>query len=259
MNTLRVCFVLSLFCVAAEARADVVILTNHQTGTKDCGGGGAVINGNDADLSLVDCRKVTVNGNGNRVAAGTIDSITVLGNRNRVTWSGRRPKIVNLGSGNRVSEGAGGGAAATAETDRGTSRPRSDRGSASDETAVTIGGDTVNILSGGKNVKVGPGGVTVGRAEPAEGVAVSVMASGTQKTYDCKAGTASVTGSDNDLVFQNCASVSITGNDNTIDAGITQAIHVTGAGNTITWHPRADGVKTTISDTGDGNVIKRGN
>jgi hypothetical protein len=251
------CLVSCLLSLAAAARADVVVSGSRQTGTRDCSGGAAIIDGNDADLKLQNCKTLTVNGNGNRVAAGAVEAMTVLGNRNSVTWTagpnGRRPQVANLGNGNSVSEagGSGSGAGAGAAT---SPRARSGSGDAT----LNAGGGSVNVSNGGTTVNIGPGGVTVGGAAVAGANAVTVTGSGTHTTHDCKGSAASVTGDNNQLTFRNCVSISVTGDDNTIDAGTAQGINVTGDRNTITWQPRAGGGKPSISNTGDGNVIKQG-
>jgi hypothetical protein len=157
------------------ARADVTVGKNRETGSRDCGGGVATVDGNDADLTLENCKTVNVNGNGNRLAVGAVESLTVMGNRNTVTWTvgpkDRRPRISNLGSGNRISE-AGGHAGAGP--------------------SVAIDPD------GGVSV----GGVAVGGVAAAAASAVTVVKSEDHATYDCKGGGASVTGNDNELVLR---------------------------------------------------------
>ena len=253
------CLTLSLLVFAPAVRAEVVVISNHQTGTRDCGGAGAVINGNNADLTLTDCRTLAVNGNGNRLSVGGVESMTVLGNRNTVIYAsgGRRPKIVNLGSGNRISEGAAGAAVTRSESGGSTARARRGTDAAAGDTAVTVQGGNVHVATGGTTVNVGPGGVTVGGPAVAQPNPVSVTGSGLRNTYDCRTSTAKVTGDQNDLVLQNCAALSVAGNANTIDAGGTQAITVTGDRNTITWHGRGAG--PTVSDRGEGNVVKQAN
>ena len=103
--------------------ASLDISGSRLKGTKSCSGGTATIAGNDNQLTLKKCSKVTVlgnrnklkltgtaalvvKGNRNRVAAGLVKSISTIGNRNVVTYKlgpkKKKPRISNLGKGNKI-------------------------------------------------------------------------------------------------------------------------------------------------------------
>jgi hypothetical protein len=86
---------------------DLVVDEAQVTLTHDCGGGNAIVNTGDNVLTLRNCREVTINGGSNDVTVTGAETIRVPGADNTVTWrpgrDGRRPRIVNSGTGNTIT------------------------------------------------------------------------------------------------------------------------------------------------------------
>jgi hypothetical protein len=64
------------------------------------------LNGNQITLNG-SAQKVSVNGNNNTLAIGTVDALALQGNNNTVTWKSGvhgAPKVSNLGSGNTITQ-----------------------------------------------------------------------------------------------------------------------------------------------------------
>lgn len=86
----------------------LALVENRADGTYDCQGRDVSIAGDHCKVRLEgECRSLKVLGNHNHVTvAGSIQSIQALGGHNHVSWSieknPRRPKVVNLGSNNKV-------------------------------------------------------------------------------------------------------------------------------------------------------------
>jgi hypothetical protein len=234
------------------AHADVTVMGNRQTGTRDCGGGSANIAGNNADLKLRGCKTVTVVGNGNRLDVGYVETLSLLGSRNSVVWSpgpnGQRPTVSNVGKDNAITEISLSGGVSKTPSSGGVAV---EAGGAS----VTLGAGGVTVGAGGSSVNVGAGGLTVG----VDAKALLVNDDDLRRTYDCQGNTANVSGDRNELVLRNCAVLNISGEDNKIDAGTAGVINVSGDRNTVTWKPGAGGKAPRVADTGDGNRITQGN
>src|SRR5262245_47291091 len=180
--------------LAAAAGEAVVVSGNGASGTRDCRGGAAVVDGSRNQLTLQGCRSVTVNGNDNTLDVGSPESLAVFGSRNKLSWrpgaGGRRTKVANVGSGNTVSESAeapsasssgGEGAGVTVGRDAGVAMTGTD-------------GGRVEISGSGGSVTISGGGV---EAAGLKGIAISV--SHERRTYDCHGGAAMISGDDNDL------------------------------------------------------------
>lgn len=85
------------------------IRTNGNRRRVACGGGALAVEGNGNILDVEDCRRLTLDGNGNIVSAHFAGNgrAAVMGNRNRLTWSaapGAKVAVSNPGSGNVVSQ-----------------------------------------------------------------------------------------------------------------------------------------------------------
>jgi hypothetical protein len=88
--------------------ATVSIGENGLRRTYDCAGGQAEVLGNDNQLTLRNCPKVTVSGNRNALTLeGPVRLIRVPGDDNRVNWSqgvdGQAPSVETAGSGNSIT------------------------------------------------------------------------------------------------------------------------------------------------------------
>ena len=222
-----------LLAHGASTAADVVVLGSDEKRTYDCEGGNAVVNGGDNVLTLRNCATVTVNGGENAVDAGSAHVISVLGSGNRITWTeapGRgRPKIVNMGTDNVIASSEGREASADG-----------------DDVVISAGSGSVVVKSEGK-----------GRGTGSKGKDVVVLENSRKETLDCGGGTASVIGNSNVLTLRNCSALSVAGNSNRIDAGETPDISVIGRSNQITWTEGPGGTQPTVSNLGQGNVVKR--
>ena len=235
----------------AAAPADVVVVGDRQTGTRDCGGGSANVAGTNADLTLRGCKAVVVVGDGNRLDVGYVESLSVMGSGNRITWSlgpsGQRPKVANVGTDNTISEGS----ADAAKKSSGSGATATGAGG----TSVTVRPGGVKVDAGGTSVNVGGGTVSV----TPDAKELNVIDDGLHRTYDCKGGDVHVSGDRNELVLQNCRGVTVSGEGNKVDAGTAEEIEVTGERNDVTWKPGAGGKRPQLSDTGEGNRIRQGN
>ena len=124
MSTLVSAFGLVVLLAIPVRLGDVEIADNDQKGIRDCKGGNASIAGNDNKLTLKNCATVSVagndnklvlegtktldvTGNDNKVQAGPVQSISTTGNNNKVTYKKgpKKPKISNVGNGNKIQAG----------------------------------------------------------------------------------------------------------------------------------------------------------
>ena len=90
------------------SRGGTIVRTNGGRRAIDCGGHSLQLDGNSNQFEVANCSPVTINGNGNVVAARFASSgrLSVIGNRNRVTFSalrGVRVGTSNLGTRNVIS------------------------------------------------------------------------------------------------------------------------------------------------------------
>jgi len=223
---------------SAVAQAATVVNGNDMTRTYDCDGDSAVVNGNRNTLKLENCETVNVNGSQNHVDAGRADAITVLGNGNSVTWSGVKPKVVNMGSNNSV-DGAGG------------SRERSSsRGSNRDGGDVVV--DSSGVKAGG--VSVGPDGISIGPSKSTSGGGLVLRQDSQTLTHDCKGANAEIHSDSNTVRLTDCRTVNISGDNNTVSAAGVESLELSGDNNVVSWS--ADR-KPRIADTGDGNQLAK--
>jgi hypothetical protein len=236
-----------LLLAPSASFADLVSVSqNGATGTRDCAGGDARIDGNSNNLSLKNCATVIVAGNSNDIDAGAATALSVSGNDNHVTWGGARPRINDVGSRNVIKPSAG--------------RVEGPNSNAK----VKVGSDTVGVDAGGAHVTMGPGGISIndpsGQVDmDAGGVSVngaisrvSVTTSGIHRTYDCKGQHASVSGDRNVLTFRNCTAVNVSGDDIEIYSGTAARVNLSGDRNRV-HHPT--GTSPRVSDTGSENVV----
>ena len=240
------------FAVAADA---LVMQQNNQTGTRDCAGGDARIDGNSNTLTLRNCTKVTVAGNSNEINAGTAAALSLLGNDNHVSWGGQRPRISDVGSRNVVVRAGTAGGKAAAD-----SAGHADAGAA----RVKVGTDDVAVDAGGARVTVGPGGVSVnngggtvdvdagGVSVGGAGAQIAVTLNGQHRTYDCKGGGASVSGDRNVLTLRNCTTVNVSGDENEIHSGTASRINLVGNRNRVR---HAADASPRVSDQGSDNSV----
>jgi hypothetical protein len=123
-----VCVVSVLAAASGRAVAADLSIGSQETGERDCGGGSAVVSGNENQLTLKNCGRVKVmgnknnltlaegspsvevTGNKNSVAVDKAQSISILGNDNSGTWKEatdvkkKKPAISILGKRNSVSQ-----------------------------------------------------------------------------------------------------------------------------------------------------------
>ncbi len=83
----------------------VSISGNNSSRTVACDGNAVTVLGNNNNVRLTGtCARLTVAGNNNRVAAATLGSASTSGNHNAVTWTGPKPAVSDLGTGNSLKE-----------------------------------------------------------------------------------------------------------------------------------------------------------
>jgi hypothetical protein len=90
------------------AAATVSVAENGLRRSYDCAFGQAEVRGNDNELTLRNCRQVTVSGSRNALTLeGPVRLIRVPGDDNRVVWShgvdGKAPSVETAGSGNSIT------------------------------------------------------------------------------------------------------------------------------------------------------------
>jgi hypothetical protein len=231
----------------AQGTGSVVVQgNNEEKKTYDCRGGTGVVNGDGNVLTFRNCTQVTVNGNKNTIDVGVVTTLTVRGNGNNVTWvesEGKRPRIVNAGTGNTLSSASGGATApgvSSGETGPPPARPAS-----------------------GSKTTVSPGGVTVSGARPSaneartSGSGSLVLNENRQhRTHDCAGGGAVINSNENVLTLSGCRTIAVSGNQNTIDAVAPGTLRIDGNGNTVTWTEGAAG-PPRITDNGSDNHVSR--
>jgi len=88
--------------VRPSAKGDLILDDDNRTSTRDCGGAGAVVNGDSNTLTFRNCTSIVVNGDRNTIDAGTVESVHLNGDANTVSWRGTRPRIEDLGHRNTV-------------------------------------------------------------------------------------------------------------------------------------------------------------
>jgi hypothetical protein len=251
----------------AQATGSVVVLGNNEDKrTYDCRGGTGVVNGDGNVLIFHNCTQITVNGNKNTIDAGVVTTLTVLGNGNNVTWieeDGKRPRIVNAGSGNTVSVASGVATAASASAGKTGAPPARAPAASASGSKTTISPGGVTVSNSGSTVDIGPGGVTVSgsrsssTAGPASSSGSLVLNDNRQhRTHDCAGGAAVINSNENILTLRGCSTITVSGNQNTIDAVAPGTLHVDGNGNTLTWTEGPGGAPRII-DNGSGNKVSR--
>jgi hypothetical protein len=89
--------------VKAGGDDDLVLNEDGQNATKDCAGGGAIVNGDSNTFRFKNCKSIIVNGDHNIVDAGSVDALSVHGDSNTVTWRGTKPALHDDGKGNTIA------------------------------------------------------------------------------------------------------------------------------------------------------------
>jgi hypothetical protein len=249
--------VLGLGLGPSLAASDIVINDNRVRDTFDCTGGDVVLNGSQAELTLVgECESLVVNGDNNRVAVEAVGSIHALGSNNEVTWASglgsKPPRVTNLGRGNSVGPGGVGGAA----------------GAKTGGAAATGSGAVISKEGGRKSVQLpgisitkdssGRREVSVGRTGTGVSDQIVVIDNRVRETFECEGADVIVNGNDGEITLDGeCEDVVVNGSGNRVSVDAAVSITTNGDRNEIRWVEGVGGSRPAITNNGHGNDVQR--
>lgn len=180
------------------------------------------LNGNGNKLAIEATERLDVNGNANTIDVKQADAITVAGNDNKVSYGNLNAKIKNPGRGNILVAASGDSAPAPA------AKPK-DKPAADDSRAIDCSKTaTFTIPEGDGSYRF------VGTCDKI-----------------------SVAGGENRLTIEAVKELVVAGADNTIDVGAVDRISAAGNDNKIRYKTSVSGGKTKVVSAGQHNTIEQ--